>query len=144
MRRALVALLLAAATVSACGQTGPTAVDAIQNYIGAVAEGNFASACGELDARAQHSLMRFMRSHQSCPVLLARCFPNRATLLRKDQTQLLYATVQINLHGSRGEALTGGTQVAKSVKEVGVISRRGQWKLDSYGKERCARPTRRR
>lgn len=144
MRRLLIIVVLAACAVSACGQGGPTAVDAVQNYVSAVAEGNFGSACAELDHHAQAALASFMRSPKSCAALLARCFPSQATQIAKDQTQLLYATVQINLHGSKGDALTGGTTVAKAVKEVGVISRKGQWELDSYGKERCARPKRRR
>jgi hypothetical protein len=144
MRRTLVTVLLAAATLSACGQGGPTAVDAVQNYVSALAEGNFGSACAGLDQHAQASLMSFMRSRQSCAALLPRCFPDQSTILKQDQTQLLYGTVQINTHGSRGYALTGGTLVAKEVKEVDLISVKGLWELNSYGKERCVRPGRHR
>ena len=144
MRRLLIILVLVAAAVSGCGQGGPTAVDAVQNYVSALAEGNFASACAGLDEHAQASLMRFMRSQKSCATLLPRCFPSRTTVLSQDQTQLLYGTVQINLHGTRGSALTAGTVVAKEVKEVNLISVKGLWELDSYGKERCVRPGHRR
>lgn len=144
MRRLLIALLLSSVTLSACGQTGPTAVDAVQNYVSALAEGNFASACTGLDQHAKASLRTVMRSQQSCAVLLSRCFPNRSTVLKQDQTQLLYGTVQMNLHGARGYALTGGTEVAKEVKKVNLTSVKGEWKLDSYGRERCVRSTHRR
>jgi hypothetical protein len=57
----------------------------------------------------------------------------------------LYANVQIvNLRAARADALTGGTEVAKAIREVSLVKRRGQWKLDSYGKERCQRPGRKR
>jgi hypothetical protein len=143
MRRLTITLLLAA-VLAGCGQTGPGPIDAVQNYVGAVAEGNFAGACGVLDTHAQTSLASFMRSQAGCATLLARCFPSVTTLLSKDQTQLLYGTVQINLHRSRGTALTGGTEVAKAINEVNLVSIKGQWILDSYGKEHCRRPSRRR
>lgn len=144
MRRLLITLLLAAGVLAGCGQTGPGPVDAVESYVGAVAEGNFSSACGVLDHHARATLVTLMRSQQSCAVLLARCFPNQTSQLQKDQTQLLYATVSISLHGARGTALTGNTEVAQKVKEVNLVSIKGQWELDSYGKERCLRPRHRR
>jgi Prokaryotic lipoprotein-attachment site len=144
MRRSLVTLILAAALLAGCGQTGPGPIDAVDNYVGSVAEGDFTDACAALDSHAQTELARFMRSRGGCATLLARCFPDVSTLLSQDQTQLLYGTVQISLHGRRGTALTGGTQVAKAVHEVNLIESMGQWELDSYGKERCRRPSRRR
>jgi hypothetical protein len=144
MRRVLITLLVAGVVLAGCGQTGPGPVDAVQSYISSLAEGNFAGACDALDNHARASLASFMRSQRDCAALLARCFPSQSTLLSKDQTQLLYGTVSINLHGSRGTALTGGTQVAKEVKEVNLSSIKGQWVVDSYGKERCVRPRHRR
>jgi hypothetical protein len=144
MCRSLIIVLLAAAVVGGCGQTGPGPVDAVDNYVGALAEGNFAGACSALDSHAQAALASFMRSGRGCATLLARCFPFVSTQLTKDQTQLLYGTVDINLHGRHGTALTGGTEVAKAVNEVNLIEIKGQWELDSYGKERCRRPSHRR
>ncbi|HTX33141.1 MAG TPA: lipoprotein [Solirubrobacteraceae bacterium] len=140
----MVIVILAAALLGGCGQTGPGPIDAVDNYVGSVAEGDFTDACAALDNHAQAELAHYMRSGGGCAALLARCFPDVSTLLSQDQTQLLYGTVQISLHGRRGTALTGGTLVAKAVKEVNLIESMGQWELDSYGKEHCRRPTHRR
>jgi hypothetical protein len=118
-------------------------VDVVQSYISSIAEGNFTGACSQLDAHARSALGKASGSARPCRVLLARCFPDQATKLKSDQTQLLYATVDISTHGSRATAVTGNTQVAKAVKVVSLIQQHGQWKLDSYGKERCRRAVRR-
>jgi hypothetical protein len=143
-RARLLILVLTAAALAGCGQTPPGPVDVVQGYISSIAEGNFAGACSQLDAHARSALRRASASARPCASLLARCFPNQATRLNSDQTQLLYATVDITTHGSRARAVTGNTQVAKAVKVVSLTQRHDKWKLDSYGKERCRRAGRRR
>jgi predicted small secreted protein len=144
VRLLILILVLSAVALAGCGQTPPGPVDVVQSYISSIAEGNFNGACSQLDAHARSALRRAAHSARPCSLLLAGCFPNQATKLKSDQTQLLYATVDISTHGSRADAVTGNTQVAKAVKTVSLIQKQGQWKLDSYGKERCRRAVRRR
>jgi hypothetical protein len=129
-----VALLAGGAVVTGCGESQPPPVyAAVNGYLNALAAGNYSNACGLLDGRARVSLERTARSRTSCARALARCLPNRAQTLKHDQTQLLYANLDVSVHGSRASAGVGGTAVARAVRRVNLARQQGRWKLTTYG-----------
>jgi hypothetical protein len=114
---------------------GPAAIG--QNYVNAIAAGNYAGACAILSADAQRGLRAAMKSSAGCPALLARCLPTQETKLNRDQVQLFYSTVEQRVAGSHATVATSGTSVADRVKQLSLVRRRGVWELTSYGEERC-------
>lgn len=141
MRRArsLVALLVLAACAAGCGAgtTGPTQV--VQNYLTAIAEGEYDTACALLDSRARATLPTAPGQHLTCQAVFSRCVPNQAASFARDQTQELYANVDLTTDGSTAVAVVSGTLVARTVKEVTLANEHGTWKLTSYGQilRRC-------
>jgi hypothetical protein len=131
--RALV-VLIAAVLLAGCGDSGPTPIDSVQNYLSDLGEGNYSGACAQLDHQARDSLLRLQRRHANCTRVFVHCLPDDVLSLKKDQSQLLFATVQINKTGNTADALVSGTAVARAVKEVGLAERNGTWKLTSYGR----------
>jgi hypothetical protein len=128
------AALVVTAWVVGCGGSGPVPSDPVQSYLSDLAEGNYGGACAQLDRRARDSLLRLYRSRTSCAGVFTRCLPDRAIAPKKDQSQLLYATVQVDRHGSTANAVVSGSPVARAVKEVTLAEQRGTWKLTSYGR----------
>ncbi len=63
-------------------------------------------------------------------------------MLKKDQTQLLYATVDISIDGAKASAQVSGTPVADAIKHFTLAEQRGNWTLTSYGQglTGCRRP----
>jgi hypothetical protein len=127
------------AVLAACGTPPPGPGTVASNYVTNIAQGDFAGACGSLDARARQSRQTYMRSRATCPVLLARCFPTQANQVNKDQLQLYYSNVNVTETGSKAEVQTSGTAVANRIKLVTLAERQGTWQLTSYGKQKCRR-----
>ncbi len=137
-------MLALAACVVGCGESSqPPAYVASDGYLKALAEGNYSSACAQLDPRARARVDRSPGHRVSCARAFTLCLPNRVRVLKKDQTQLLYATVDINIDGSTASAQVSGTPVANAVKHFTLADQRGHWKLTSYGQELtgCRRPS---
>jgi hypothetical protein len=65
--------------------------------------------------------------------VLSRCLPYNAQVAKRDQSQLLYATVNITVKRSRADATVSGTAVARAVKEVSLAKEGRHWVLTSYG-----------
>jgi hypothetical protein len=107
----------------------------VESYLTAIGEGNYANACGLLDHHARASLRR------PCTAMFARCLPNEAAAFTRDQTQQLYATIALNVTGSRADATVSRTAVARTVKRVTLADQGGNWRLTSPGRalERCRR-----
>jgi hypothetical protein len=128
---ALVSVL--AVLAAACGSTAPTAYSVVDSYIQAIGEGNYANACGLLDRSARASL------HGSCQTVFARCLPNQAAALARDQTQQLYANINLTTTGKTAVAIVSGTAVARTVKSVTLAEKGGNWLLTSPGQQiqRC-------
>jgi hypothetical protein len=126
--------------VVGCGESSTTPpIDVVQNYLNAVGAGNYAGACALLDKRTRESPLRSVRPRISCPTVFVRCLPNNVIRLKRDQTQLLYASIQMNVSGDKASAGVSGTAVARAIKEVTLVNERGNWKLTSYGQavHRC-------
>lgn len=136
---AVLCTLLLAACVAGCGSSPPSPGEIAQNYVAAIAEGNYVSACGMLNDAARASLRRSSGSAGRCATLLARCLPTHATDLRRDQVQLFYANVEPTITGSRAVVKTSGTAVANRIKMLTLTKTRGAWTLSSYGRVRCPR-----
>lgn len=121
-----------------CGVTPPSpaelAGNAVQKYVSALAAGYYSSACSMLDSRTRASLSGPAGSRATCTNVLARCLPYNATIAKRDQSQLLYATVQVRIARSRAEAAVSGTAVARAIREVTLAKERGGWLLTSYGR----------
>ena len=134
--RRCAALLALAACVGACGAANaPWPGDAVESYESALAEGNYASACGLFDSGARGSLESAMGRHASCTNVLSRCVPYRPAIAKQDQSQLLYANVLVHTHGRKAEVSIRGTAVSKEIHEVSLRKEQGQWKLTSYGRK---------
>lgn len=127
-RTALTALALC---MVGCAQPPPPPYQvAAQSYLSALAEGNYDNACALLDGR---TLARLTRSRVTCAGFYHRCLPNDALKLKLDQSQLLYATLQVSRRGSRAEATASGTAVAEAISHVTLADEDGHWKLTSFG-----------
>lgn len=136
-RRTLVLVLGLAAGAAGCGTPPPSPAAIAQTYVNAIASGDYASACAILSAGAQRGLRVAMKSSAGCQALLARCLPTQETVLKRDQVQLFYSSVEERIAGSRATVATSGTPVADRVKQLSLVRRRGTWELSSYGEERC-------
>jgi len=138
----LAAALAALLCLVGCGESQPPPVyAATNNYLNALAAGNYASACAVLDGRARASLTKLAGSRVSCARAFTLCLPNRAENLKQDQAQLYYATTDIHTHGSTASATTSGTAVANALKRLTLAKEGGHWKVTSYGQglKRCRR-----
>lgn len=129
----MVAVTLA---ISACGTAANPPIDIVQNYLNALGAGDYATACGMVDAQALEALKRAKHVRPSCAVLFRRCLPNRSIVLKSDQTQLLYANINVTLsdHGRIADADTSGTLVATELKHVTLKHEQGVWKFTGLGR----------
>ena len=136
-------LALTLATCSAgCGNSNVVSPSEVaQKYLYAIAEGYFPGACALLDQHTRETLVSVTRSRGGCSTLLARCVPKQSTALRRDASQLLYANVDLSVHGSRADARLSGIPAAKAAQEVTLVDEHGQWRLITPGKNiaRCVR-----
>jgi hypothetical protein len=124
--------------LAGCGRGSTSPGEVTQNYVNAIAEGDYASACAALDDGARATLRRSMHSSAGCRVLLARCLPSNTAQLAKDQAQLFYSNVVVSVSGNQATVKTSGTAVANRIREVTLTNDKGHWLLTSYGKQRCS------
>lgn len=136
----LVALVLGPAlALAGCGSSGPVPDDAVQSYLSDLAEGNYTNACGMLSAGARAALVSANGERHGCPAIYHHCLPSDPQTLKRDQTQLLFDTVQSFVHGSHARVLVQGTSVAREIKRVALVRDRSRWLLVSPGEavSRC-------
>lgn len=127
-------MLATAVALAGCGESSlPPTTLAVQRYLTALAEGNYPGACALLDRRTRRVLARRLGRRASCPAAFARCLPNRAQVARHDQSQLLFATVDVTQTGHRASAVVNGTLVADALRQVTLAKEGKQWMLTSYG-----------
>jgi hypothetical protein len=132
-------VLVLVAAIAGCGESPTPPNEAVQNYLNALGAGNYTTACSLLDSRARESLIRSIRVRTTCPAVFRRCLPHRTTLLKQDQTQLLYANMQVSVTGSDATAAVSGTAVARELKHVTVRDEQTGWMVTGLGQaiERC-------
>ena len=123
------------AALAGCGSgSGPPGpYSAVSNYLSQIAEGNYSNACGMLDPGVRAALIKRMGSRTTCSKLFVQCLPSKATNISRDQSQLLYATIQVATHHHKANATVAGTAVARAIKRVTLAKERRTWKLTSYG-----------
>ena len=105
----------------------------MQNYLNDVGAGNYGGACGLLDKRTRDAPLKSVRPRIKCPTVFVRCLPDNVIKLARDQTQLLYASIELNVTGDTASADVSGTSVARAIRRVTLANEQGQWKLTSYG-----------
>ena len=132
--RRLIAALAVAALLVGCGEAkSPPDLVAVNSYLNALAEGNYSNACSLLEPGAEAALIKSTGKRVSCPNAFHRCLPDSALIPKQDQSQLLYATVDLTVTGKRASATVAGNPVARAVQRV-TLAKHGQlWKLSSYG-----------
>jgi hypothetical protein len=133
-----------AVLLSGCGETPDPPIAIVQNYLNALGGGGFAGACAMADGHDLAALMRSKHARMSCATFFRRCLPNRSVRPKSDQTQLLYANIDVSLsdHGTIANADTSATPVATELKHVTLKHEHGVWKVTGFGRaiEAC-RPT---
>jgi hypothetical protein len=129
------ALLAAIGVLAGCdsGSGPPGPYNIVSNYLSQIAEGNYSNACGLLDTGVRDALLKRMGSRTTCSKLFVQCLPSKATNISRDQSQLLYATIQVATHHHKADATVAGTAVARAIKRVTLAKERRAWKLTSYG-----------
>ena len=142
--RAGAALALAVLAVG-CGEAPTPPFEVVQNYLNDVGAGNYAGACALLDKRTREAPLQSVRPRITCPTVFVRCLPDNVIRLARDQTQLLYASIQINTNGDKATADVSGTAVARALRRVTLADKQGVWYLTSYGRavQRCRLKNRR-
>ena len=125
-----------AALLSGCGTAPNPPIAIVQNYLNALGGGEYATACAMLDGQALQALTSKKHVQMSCVKLFSRCLPNRSLVLKSDQTQLLYADINVSLSdkGTVANADTSATPVATELKHVTLKHEHGVWKFTGFGK----------
>jgi hypothetical protein len=129
-------VVVLAALLAGCG-TSPNPPNAIvQNYLNALGGGEFNTACDMVDTQAMAALLRAKHARISCAALFKRCLPNKSIVLKSDQTQLLYANINVSLsdNGKVANADTSATRVATELKHVTLKHEHGIWKFTGFGR----------
>jgi len=132
-------LIALALCVAACGEAPTPPFQIVQNYLNDVGAGNYAGACGLLDKHAREAPLLSAKPRITCAKVFVRCLPDNVIRLTRDQTQLLYASIHLNVTGKTATANVGGTVVARAIRSVTLAQQQGTWKLTSYGQavSRC-------
>ena len=132
-------VLAVVAAIAACGESPTPPNEVVQNYLNALGAGNYVNACGFLDAQARDALVRSAPIRTSCAGIFRKCLPHQTIVLNQDQTQLLYANIDVSTSGSNAAANVSGTLVATELKHVTLRDERGVWMLTGFGEaiERC-------
>jgi len=131
---------LAAAVAVGCGTFPPSPQQVAQDYVSQIADGNFSGACDLLGPQARAALIHDLGPGRSCSAVLSRCLPSSATVLKRNQTQLLFTDVQGMVTARSATLTVSGTEVAREIGQVTLRKLRDQsWQLTSYGKalKRC-------
>jgi hypothetical protein len=132
-------VLAMVAAIAACGESPTPPSETVQNYLNAVGAGNYVNACGFLDAGAREALVRSAPMGSTCAGIFRSCLPHKTIVLNQDQTQLLYANIDVSTSGSNAAATVSGTLVATELKQVTLRDEKGVWMLTGFGQaiERC-------
>jgi len=132
-------VLATVAVIAACGESPTPPNEMVQNYLNALGAGNYVNACGYLDTQARAALVRSEPISTTCAGIFHRCLPQKTIVLNQDQTQLLYANINVNTSGSNAAATVSGTLVANELKHVTLRDERGVWMLTGFGEaiEKC-------
>lgn len=122
--------------LAGCGESPNPPIAIVQNYLNALGGGEFASACGMVDGQALQSLIRAKHVRIGCVTLFRRCLPSRSIDLKSDQTQLLYANIDVTLsdQGQIANADTSATPVATELRHVTLKHEKGTWKVTGFGR----------
>ncbi len=132
--RRLTAALAVAALLAGCGEAkSPPDLVAVNSYLNALAEGNYSNACSLLEPGTAVALIKSTGKRVGCPEAFHRCLPDSALIPKQDQSQLLYATVDLTVTGKRASASVAGNPVARVVHHVTLAKHGLVWKLTSYG-----------
>jgi hypothetical protein len=125
-----------AALLAGCGDAPNPPIAIVQNYLNALGGGEYTTACQMADTHALASLMHSKHARMSCATFFKRCLPNRSLVLKSDQTQLLYANINVSMSdkGKIANADTAATPVARELKHVTLMHEHGIWKFTGFGK----------
>jgi hypothetical protein len=104
----------------------------VEGYEQALATGGYSAACHFLAPQTRERLARDGGA-SNCAAAVTRCLPNNAIVPKKDQSQLLYATVVTSGHGSGTKVSISGNPVANAIRNVSLKPKPGGWILTSYG-----------
>jgi hypothetical protein len=128
--------LAIAVLLAGCGETPNPPIVIVQKYLDALGGGGYATACGMVDTRELAALMRSKHVRMSCATFFSRCLPNRSLTPKSDQTQLLYANIDVRLsdHGAVADADTSATPVATELTHVTLKHEHGVWKFVGFGR----------
>jgi hypothetical protein len=132
---AAIAIALAG-LLAGCGEAPNPPIAIVQNYLNALGGGGYANACGMVDRQALAALMHAKHVRTSCATFFRRCLPNHSLKLKSDQTQLLYANINVTLsdNGAVANADTSATPVASELKHVTLKHEHGVWKFTGLGR----------
>lgn len=132
--RPLTVAVAVAALLAGCGEAKtPPDLVAVNSYLNALAEGNYSNACNLLVPGTEAALIKSTGKRVSCPEAFHRCLPDSALIPKQDQSQLLFATVDLSVVGKKGSATVAGNPVARVVHRVTLVKQGQIWKLTSYG-----------
>lgn len=122
--------------IAACGDAPNPPIAVVQSYLNALGGGEYTTACRMADSQALDAVMRAKHVGTNCVALFRRCLPNRSLVLKSDQTQLLYADIEVTLsnHNSVANADTSATPVAAELKHVTLKHEKGVWRFTGFGK----------
>jgi hypothetical protein len=136
--KATVGAVAVAVTVllAGCGDAPNPPIAIVQNYLNALGGGEYNNACGMVDTQALDKLIAAKHVHMSCATFFRRCLPNRSLVLKSDQTQLLYANINVSLSdkGKIANADTSATPVATELRHVTLEHENGVWKFTGFGR----------
>lgn len=104
-----------------------------QNYVSALANGTYGGRCAQFDAHARAVLIASAGPHLTCPRLLSKCLPAKFKALATDQSQLLYATADVQQEGERTQVSLSGAAIGKATEQVTLRRERSRWRLTSPG-----------
>jgi hypothetical protein len=125
-----------AVLLSGCGTAPNPPIAIVQTYLNALGGGEYPAACSMVDSQALESLIRSKHVRISCAALFRRCLPNKSIVLKSDQTQLLYANINVSMsqNGKVANADTSATPVATELRHVTLKHEHGVWKFTGFGR----------
>ena len=127
--------------IGGCGTYTASPGEVVEGYEQALATGAYSGACHFLAPKTRAALARAAKT-SNCAAAIVRCLPNNAIIPKKDQSQLLYASVVATQHGRTAEVAISGNPVAGAIRKVSLVTKPGGWILTSYGQglTACRRP----
>lgn len=134
------ALALMATGLTGCGgSSAPTPGDIAQNYMTAIGQVNYASACGMITRPARHALSASVAPRHGCVAIFKRCIHVNPLALKRDQQQLLFAEVLPTISGRHASVSVGGTAVARELRRLTLLRTRKGWQITGPGQalSRC-------